>query len=255
MTTTTEPDMTNHPTLPTYQPMHVRLVGHRSLGVVRARWLGCLLELDDRTVYGPSAVFEVRPAEEPQPKPTGKNRTVWLGWDPAGGAGDYTAWTWYVQPAPVAAKAPPPDPSRLLRGWEQVIGRADMWRLMSSSGAALATVNSAGTTTHVPGAIRVNGRTGLAGKAWATDLLLNDGYKWTTDTARDTYTERHSTGALGAFENGDFAMLMVGGRRREVGCVTREPDRLLFTDGTWLTFDEAASQIAARVPASDDIPF
>jgi len=46
------------PPTPTYTPMRVRLVGHRDLGTVRARWLsGGRLELDDGRGYGPGAVF------------------------------------------------------------------------------------------------------------------------------------------------------------------------------------------------------
>ena len=109
MTTTMETNMSDKPTLPPYQPMHVRLVGHRSLGVVRARWLGCLLELDDRTVYGPSAVFEVRPAEEPKPvqAPTSKpDPIVWVS-----GQDVSRAWTEKLmqgQPESEATAAPDP---------------------------------------------------------------------------------------------------------------------------------------------------
>lgn len=66
------PSPSEDPTMPTplppFRPHHVRLVGHRDLGIVPARYVGCWLEIDHPEHggrYGPSAVFRVEPVVEP----------------------------------------------------------------------------------------------------------------------------------------------------------------------------------------------
>lgn len=50
-----------------FTPMRVQLMGHVNLGTVRARWLGCILELEDGTRHGPGAIFEAKPIRNPPP--------------------------------------------------------------------------------------------------------------------------------------------------------------------------------------------
>lgn len=52
----------------TFAPMRLRLVGHRDVGIVSARWRGPFIELEDGTRYGPSAIYSVSPSE-PEPPP------------------------------------------------------------------------------------------------------------------------------------------------------------------------------------------
>jgi len=52
--------------LPPFTPWLVSLMGEQNLGIVQARWLGCILELEDGTRHGPCAVFSAAPAK---PKP------------------------------------------------------------------------------------------------------------------------------------------------------------------------------------------
>ena len=61
---------------PDFTPMHVRLVGHRDLGTILARWEGCWLGLPDGTRYGPSAVFSVQPVAAVEAEPA-ERRLEW----------------------------------------------------------------------------------------------------------------------------------------------------------------------------------
>lgn len=53
--------------LPPFTPHRIRLVGHRDLGIVPARYVGCWLEIDHPEHggrYGPAAVFRAEPVVE-----------------------------------------------------------------------------------------------------------------------------------------------------------------------------------------------
>lgn len=57
--------------LPPFTPHHIRLVGHRDLGIVPARYVGCWLEIDHPEHggrYGPAAVFRAKEVEPELPR-------------------------------------------------------------------------------------------------------------------------------------------------------------------------------------------
>lgn len=207
------------PTTPPYTPHAVRLMGHRNLGTVQARWLGCILELEDGTRYGPCAVFDAVPVAEP------------------------------VEPAPLGDGAN----VAVLREWTTA---ADRWILLDGNNQAVASCDRSGWWSQHESCARLTGpETGLLGKEKATEALLDVGYKWIDDKAGCAYRDEHSTGALGCFDRGDKAT-MVGRTIRTVFQVIGGRDGLIaFGDGTWMDYREAEQQIAARIPADDDIPF
>lgn len=197
------------PTTPPYTPHAVRLMGHRNLGTVKARWLGCILELEDGTRYGPCAVFDAVPVE------------------------------------PHAVE--PDKPVGLLKGWKQC--PSGKWSLRSSDGLSVALVGELGADV---GDEHLGDMTGLSGKAWAVGKLLDAGWAWVSEQAQKDYLVHDSTFAVGEFGPHDVAV-MVDGTRRAVRSVVGSC--ILFTGGAWIEREAACKQIAARIPADDDIPF
>jgi hypothetical protein len=275
-------------TTPTYTPHRVRLVGHRDLGIVRARWAGCILELEDGTRHGPSALFEVQPVPEPASKP-----------EPVGTWGGHEDWiAWDGGPIPVDARAEvewilrgryPYYPSRRKAGdlmWRHTGEHSDIIAYRLVTPAALPVQEPAPkpkpaavllkewrlVTGHEPvwylysagGLVEAGANwsgwwagdhrgpeTGLRGKENAVKSLLNDGAEWVTDD-HQTASHDHGTRAIRRFRPCDVAVMVDGSKRtieNGIAC------RLLFTDGTWLTHEAAETAIAARVPADDGSPF
>jgi len=139
-----------------HTPHRVQLVGHRSLGVVRARWLGCILELEDGTRYGPSALFEVKALAEP---------------------GLLIGWTY----RPNAM-----DPGPL---WH-LMGARDGREITEP----LATVGTSGWTGHATGKRGRHG--GLHGKEDAVEDLLETGWVWPPSTKDNERWRGHDTRSL-----------------------------------------------------------
>ena len=206
----------------TYTQHRVRLVGHRDLGTVRARWVGCILELEDGTRYGPSALFEVVPVAELVSKPA----------------------------PPVQEPAPEPKPAAvLLRGW-RMFGRGG-WELWDTSARVHATVSDGGWACRGTAS---GPETGLRGKEEAVERLLNNGAKWESPDQQAASLD-HDTRAIRHFRPDDVAVMVDGSKRTIEDVQNGIVGRLLFTDGSWLTHEAAETAIAARVPADDGIPF
>jgi hypothetical protein len=260
-------------TTPTYTPHRVRLVGHRDLGTVRARWVGCILELEDGTRYGPVALFAVVPVAEPVKRPP-PGWSISVNWaadlanamaaDLAADLPDAMAWAWTVTgndgkphamshtptPAapPVQEPAPEPKPAAvLLRGWKQPNAGEPTWYLYSTGGLVLAGVHGARWWADN----QSGPETGLRGKECAAFHLLNNGAEW-VGLDEQSASFNHDTRAIRRFRADDVAVMVDGTRRTVVGSID---SWLLFTDGTWLTHDAAETAIAARVPADDGVPF
>jgi hypothetical protein len=68
------------PAMPPFTRWDVSLMGERRLGIVSARWLGCILELEDGTRHGACAVYSAKPAPVPPPKRWMKIRNHGLLW-------------------------------------------------------------------------------------------------------------------------------------------------------------------------------
>ena len=274
----------------TYTQHRVRLVGHRDLGTVRARWVGCILELEDGTRYGPSALFEVQPVAEPvsKPEPVGTwgGHTDWIAW--GGGAcpvpadalvqavyrretvQSYAAmtqsachWCWthdddtpsdiiaYRLATPAAPPVQEPAPEPKPAA---VLLRG--WRMFGRGGWELWDTSARVHATVSDGGWACRGtasgpETGLRGKEEAVERLLNNGAKWESPDQQAASLD-HDTRAIRRFRPDDVAVMVDGTRRTVVGS---RDSWLLFTDGTWLTHEAAETAIAARVPADDGIPF
>lgn len=207
------------PTTPPYTPHSVRLMGHRNLGTVQARWLGCILELEDGTRYGPCAVFDAVPVAEP------------------------------VEPAPLGDGAN----VAVLRDWTTA---AERWILLDGNNQAVAGCNSTGWWAQQESMAQLTGpETGLLGKEKATEALLDVGYKWIDDKASRIYRDELCTAALRRFTRGDEAITTDRVTRKVAHNVSTGPGMIAFDDGTWMDYREAEQQIAARIPGDDDIPF
>ena len=207
------------PTTPPYTPHAVRLMGHRNLGTVKARWLGCILELEDGTRYGPCAVFDaVLVAEPVEPAPLGDGANV-----------------------------------AVLRSW---IMSGPGWVLMDGDHRIVAACNLTGWWSQQEGRESLTGpETGLLGKEKATEALLDVGYKWIDDKAGRVYRDELCTAALRRFTRGDEAITTDRVTHKVAHNVSSGPGVIAFDDGTWMNYRDAEQQIAARIPGDDDIPF
>lgn len=218
--------------LPPFAPYHVRLCGHTDLGVVQARWRGCLLEIEGGTTYGPSALFRVdkvaTKASEPKPAPA------------------------------------PPAMGPVLRRWARV--NEESWLLADNSQSTMrydgmgvvAIVNDAGwfissTAGSDPQPPRASGHhRGLAGREFARDWWLEHG----AVHAPGADFSLHDTCAVSALDVGGKVVLLDGSAKTAVAGTARE-GRVLFDDGTWMTADALSDAIDRIVCLSgdDDIPF
>jgi hypothetical protein len=276
----------------TYTQHRVRLVGHRDLGTVRARWVGCILELEDGTRYGPSALFEVVPVAEPvsKPEPVGTwgGHTDWIAW--GGGAcpvpadalvqavyrretvQSYAAmtqsachWCWthdddtpsdiiaYRLATPAAPPVQEPSPEPKPAA---VLLRG--WRHIGGSCWVLANPNGRTVAAITETGWYLRGEDPEQPRA--TGLLGKEQaaahllQSGATWETDDRWRANadHTPEAIRRFRPDDVAVMVDGTRRTVVGS---RDSWLLFTDGTWLTHEAAETAIAARVPADDGIPF
>lgn len=280
-------------TLSPFTPHRVQLVGHRSLGTVQARRVGCWLEIEypDRVVtYGPSAVFRVEPVAVPvsKPEPTPpilRWRETILGCWRLYDGDNATSYCAILDRAYVSAAVSVPA-----RSLVEAVGIV--------AGAAR---NKGHTVERWPGAPPAPkpepapAPAGVVLRGWVrsgpgwrlvttigTTIAFVGGDGWTIYTAPlPTGPETGLHGKEGAVER----LLADGARWESPAAVTAAMDHdtraihrfcagdvavmvegtrrtveatfgahMLFSDGTWLSHDAASTAIAARIPA-DDFPF